>query len=100
MIILENDRISVPGPSDSYLEALLYFDSSTYSKLLQQRRKYPESNSILSKNIFNFDWLKEDIKKELNSTGVDSISYKSGISVFDSEEIFLKNKILLKYVRN
>jgi hypothetical protein len=61
----QNERLSIPGPSDSYLQALLYFDSSTFNQLKKNyfNVDYPSPN--YNRFDFGFDWLDADVKKEL-----------------------------------
>jgi hypothetical protein len=61
----QNERLPVPGPSDNYLEAVLYFDTVTFKTL---KTKYFSENyhsPNLDKRNFNFEWLDKDIKIEL-----------------------------------
>lgn len=44
----QNERLSVPGPSDSYLEAALYFDSITYKQIHAQ---YDTSGLLILKKL-------------------------------------------------
>jgi hypothetical protein len=67
----EDQRLSAPGPSDYYLQAVLYFDSTTFSnlKMKYDSADYPSPN--LNTQNFNFGWLDEDVRNELlksNST--------------------------------
>ena len=61
----QNERLSVPGLSDNYLEAVLYFDKTTFNALRTKYFKadYPSPN--FDKQSFNFMWLDNDIKNEL-----------------------------------
>lgn len=64
-----NDRLSVPGPSDYSLEALLYFDSLTFRKLNDFEKNidyyhYPNYN----KSDFKFDWLDKETLNELENS--------------------------------
>jgi hypothetical protein len=61
----QNKRLAVPAPSDSYLQALLYFDASTFEQLRTNyfNADYPSPNYLPQE--FNFDWLDTDLKKEL-----------------------------------
>lgn len=62
---VQNERITVPGPSDIDLQAILYFDSTTFKKLKTTffNTDYQAPNYI--KQSFDFDWLDKDIKVEL-----------------------------------
>lgn len=68
----QNERLSVPGPSDSYLEAILFYDTTTFRRLIggcnADYMKYIEPNydsPNLKKELFNFEWLDKNIKDEL-----------------------------------
>jgi hypothetical protein len=61
----KNERLTVPSPSDSHLEAVLYFDEATFNKM---RIKYFNTDYVspaFDKNSFNFEWLDKDVKDEL-----------------------------------
>lgn len=60
-----NDRISVPGPSDFYLEAVLYFDTLTFKAIAASYRMADWVAPKYNKEEFNFDWLDKPIKDEL-----------------------------------
>lgn len=94
----ENDRLSIPGPSDSYLQAILYFDSLTYSKLLKVcNNPAPGSATIgrSAKNDFAFDWLSADVKEELLKS--DSSYHHYTCAPFNTATLwFLDKKVLLK----
>lgn len=77
-------RIAVPGPSDAYLEAVLYFDNKTFNQLLKE---YTLVSTITTgkKHDYEFDWLDSNIKTELaniDSSQNDHTSF-----------IFLKNNL-------
>ena len=61
----KNERSSVPGPSDSYLEAILYFDSAAFKDL---KIKYFNADYLLpgfDKQNFNFEWLDSNTRAAL-----------------------------------
>lgn len=64
----QNKRLSVPGPSDYSLQALLYFDSLTFEKFIDYDRNadYPSPN--YNREEFKFDWLDKEILNELNNS--------------------------------
>ena len=90
-------RTSVPGPSDYRVEAVLYFDSLTFDKLL---RKYSFSGIMPPKHervYFTFEWLDNNIKNEINLAkkdyfGVTGFSFDSS---GNSSIMFLDKKLLL-----
>ena len=61
----KNKRLSVPGPSDSHLEAILYFDSTTFEKIKMTYKLADYTASNFDKQSFNFEWLDKNIKIEL-----------------------------------
>ncbi|MBS1634619.1 MAG: hypothetical protein JST26_01770 [Bacteroidetes bacterium] len=70
----ENQRLSVAGPSDYCLEAVLYFDSLTFRRLVGKKyadydlTKYTEpghDSPKLKKEEFNFEWLDKNVREEL-----------------------------------
>ncbi len=62
----QNDR-SVPGPSDHYMQALMFFDSLTFKNILLNAQVESSNHPIpnYQKEEFNFDWLDREIKNEL-----------------------------------
>jgi hypothetical protein len=95
----KNERLSTPGPSDSYLEAILYFDAATFAQLLKDAEQRDSTISSLSKEEFNFDWLDQSIKDELTKS---EAVYEKHSEVFagSSEVWFLDNKLLLRKAWN
>jgi len=61
----QNQRLSVPAPSDSFLEAILYFDSLTFRKFKTSYFNADYVSPNFNKEEFNFDWLDKNIKDEL-----------------------------------
>lgn len=64
----QHERLTVPGPSDYSLQALLYFDSLTMEKFhdFDRYADYPSPN--YDKSEFKFDWLDKDILTELENS--------------------------------
>jgi hypothetical protein len=64
----QNERMSVPGPSDYSLQALMYFDSLTFEKFydFDRHADYPSPN--YNKEDFKFDWLNKEILTELENS--------------------------------
>jgi hypothetical protein len=95
----QNDGTRLPGPSDSYLQAVLYFDEETFNSLLQENLKLSQ---IMTgrKTEYQFDWLDNDIKMELSK--VDSSrndqpsSFVSKIGNMSGGCFILDKKVLLK----
>lgn len=56
-------RDIVSGPSDSILEAVIYFDSL---ELQEIKNKSIESEGIIQKNTYQFDWLSEELNLEIS----------------------------------
>ena len=64
----QNQRLSVPGPSDYSLQALLYFDSLTFEKFIEYDRNSHCPTPNYSKEEFKFGWLDKNILEELNNS--------------------------------
>ena len=56
---------TIPGPSDFNLEAVLYFDSVTFSRLMDAYNSSDSVSSNYDKNEFNFNWLDSITRNEL-----------------------------------
>jgi len=65
----QDQRINVPGPSDSHLEALLFFDTATFKELKSKYLAINHSSPNWDKAGFNFGWLDKDIRNELLKSG-------------------------------
>lgn len=61
-----DQRLSVPGPSDHYLEALLYFDSATWKYIHDFSLSADYVSPKLDKQNFKFEWLDKEIINEIN----------------------------------
>jgi len=68
----QNQRVTVPGPSDSYLEAVIFYDAVTFRKLTEtcnpDYMQYLEpgyDSPNYNREQFNFDWLDKNVKDEL-----------------------------------
>lgn len=93
---IDNSQGRVPGPSDSYLEAVLYFDEKTMEKIwgIDKNADFPNSN--YQKQNFKFDWLDKETIFELKNS--DSIKNGHPDLIFGTNSgkcWYLKNKILL-----
>ena len=98
----QNERLSVPGPSDSYLQAVLYFDTTTFKQLKTKyfNVDYPSPNYNM--NEFNFEWLDTDIRNELLQTDTNyhgHPDYFLGLGI-NGKLWFLSNKVLLTKTTN
>jgi hypothetical protein len=90
----QNQRLSVPGPSDSYLQAILYFDSATFKtwKAKYFSTDYPSPG--FDKQGFNFDWLNDSVKAELLKSDTDYHGHPDYF--FGANKLWmLDNKLLL-----
>jgi len=98
----QNERLSVPGPSDSYLQALLYFDTATYRQL---KTKYFYADYVspnYNKQDFNFEWLDTNTRKELLQSDTSYHGHSDfflGLGV-KGKLWFLKDKVLLTKTTN
>lgn len=99
----QHERLSVPGPSDYYIEAVLYFDEETFKAMndFELNLEWMEQNH--NKQEFNFDWLPELIKKELANQNIEN--YKGHPDFFFGTGVngkvwCLDNKLLLQDYTN
>jgi len=93
----QNKRMSVPGPSDYSLQALMYFDSLTFEKFYDFDRHADYSSPNYTKEEFKFDWLDKEILTELE----DSNPYYHGHPDFffgttNGKSWYLDKKILIQ----
>jgi hypothetical protein len=93
----KNERLTVPGPSDSYLEAALYFDSTTFSQLSTQYFNVDYPSPGFYRQTFDFDWLEPELRKELMQSDT---SYHGHPDLFFGTGVrgklwLLHNKLLL-----
>jgi hypothetical protein len=96
----QNQRISVPGPSDSYLEAILYFDSATFTQLKGRyfMADYPLQQS--GRQDFNFEWLDNDVKNELLNCDTNYHGHPDLFFGGSNKLWLLNNKLLLRRSTN
>jgi hypothetical protein len=94
-----NERLSVPGPSDYYLEALLCYDSVTFNKI---REIYGHTDDMMTpamptynKNEFMFDWLDKSTLNELENSPKNYYGHPDFFSGVKGKLWFLDKKILL-----
>jgi hypothetical protein len=92
-------RLSVPGPSDFKLEAILYFDAATFASIMDSYSQADWNAPNYNKEEFNFNWLEAAEKTALLKS--DS-SYHGHIDLFftepndpNSHTWILNKKILL-----
>lgn len=92
----EDDFLSTPGPSDSYLHAVLYFDSATFSRLLKVCND-PPSDSLTTDRFqredFIFPWLSPDVLNELLKS--DSSYHNYTCDPFHNTTLWLLDKKVL-----
>jgi hypothetical protein len=60
-----NERVGIPGPSDSYLEAVLYFDTTTFRSLKTNYFNADYESPGYERKSFSFEWLDTIVRKEL-----------------------------------
>jgi len=94
-ILIDNSKGRISGPSDSYLEAILYFDAETMEKIwdIDKRTDFPNPN--YQKQNFHFDWLDNGTLSELEKS--DSLRNAHPDLIFGTDNgkcWYLKNKIL------
>jgi|SRR5215203_3531956 len=98
----KNERLTVPGPSDSHLQAILYFDKTTFQKLKTKYFSIDYTSPNYSQTEFSFDWLDEDVKDELMRSDTSYHGQQDYfLSLGQSGKLwFLNNKVLLSVNRN
>lgn len=92
---IDNSEGRAPGPSDSFLEAVIYFDEQTMKKIWDLDKNTDFVFPNYTKKDFEFDWLNEDIIRELKKS--DSLKAAHPDFIFDTYNgkcWYLKNKIL------
>lgn len=92
------DRISVPGPSDYSLQAVLYFDSATFEIMLDVSRKSDYALTDYGQEDFRFDFLSKEVAEELdrsnkNYHGLPDLFFGSGGSIWLLDKKVLLTKI-------
>jgi hypothetical protein len=91
-----DELLSVPGPSDYYLEAILYFDSLTFSRILAFDKHADFAAPNYNVQTFQFDWLDTNVLQELthstkSNTGHPDFFFRKG----NTKCWYLDRKILL-----
>jgi hypothetical protein len=89
------ERLTVPGPSDYSLEAVLYFDSLTFEKFLEFDRHadYPSPN--FNKSEFRFSWLDNDVLTELENSDTSYHGHPDFFFGSGGKAWYLHRKILI-----
>jgi len=91
----KDKRVTIPGPSDYYLQAVLQFDSSTFKNLEDKYYNVDYLPPYYDRQTFKFDWLDNDTRQELLKTDT-SYHGTPGFFFGKSTKLWvLKNKILL-----
>ncbi|WP_298899840.1 hypothetical protein [uncultured Psychroserpens sp.] len=95
----QNERLTVPGPSDYSLEAILYFDESTFHAIYDFEKNLEWKEQNHKKEEFNFEWLPQKVKEELAQD--DKTNYKGHPDFFfgtgvNGKAWYLDKKILLQ----
>ena len=87
------------GPSDLSLEAVLYYDATTFTKLRETYNKIGHTAPENSSKDFNFKWLPKAVKDELVKSPKNAVGY-SGVALSSNPNCtlwFLDNKVLVYY---
>jgi hypothetical protein len=99
----QDQRLSVPGPSDSHLEAVLYFDTTTFHRLLNDNMLL-STISTNHKTEYQFDWLDNDVKNEIekmdSNTNDFPPTFFMGEQLIDGGYLMLDQKISLQLHTN
>ena len=92
-----NGNGSAEEPKDDYLQAVLYFDSITFERMLNVTRLADYSFRNYSKKTFDFPWLSDELSDELENS--DSLYHGHPDLFFESEggKLWLMNKKVLFY---
>lgn len=95
----DNSKGPLTGPSDSTLEAVLYFDPETFRKLADEYKNVDYTAPGMRASDFNFKWLDKELQDELAKsppgyTGHPDVFFtKSNTAVL----WLLDNKVLLRH---
>lgn len=92
---MDNSKGRIAGPSNSFLEAVLYFDDKTMEKIWKIDKNTDFPIPDYRKRDFKFDWLDKEIILELERS--DSLKNPHPDFIFGTENgkcWYLKNKIL------
>lgn len=97
----KNERISPPGPSDYSLEALLYFDSLTFQKIIEFDRNADFPPPGYNQEAFKFNWLDEAIISELGESDIHYTGHPDlHFGTTNGRSWYLDKKILIQYHTN
>ena len=91
----KSERLSVPGPSDYSLQAVLYFDSLTFEKFYAFDRNADYSPPNYNKSEFMFDWLDTDILTELENANPNYHGHPDFFFGSKGKAWYLHGKILI-----
>lgn len=92
---IDNSKGRVPGPSDSYLEAVLYFDDKTMEKIWKTDINIDFPIPNYQKQDFKFDWFDKLAISELEKS--DSLKNVHPDLIFGTNNgkcWYLKDKVL------
>jgi hypothetical protein len=92
----KNERLAVPGPSDFTLEALLYFDTLTFGKILEAGKVVDSAMPNYQKSEFRFDWLDADVLTWLEDSDPDYHGHPDFFFHSKGKTWYLHNKILIR----
>ncbi|MFL9836839.1 hypothetical protein ABS768_04970 [Flavobacterium sp. ST-75] len=97
LTINNNSFGTVPGPSDYYLEGVLYYNDSIFKRIKEEYNNVDYNTPGFKKEAFNFKWLPQNIKNELNSSPENYSGHPD--LFFNRNRItqlwLLKNKVLI-----
>jgi hypothetical protein len=95
-ILYDNSGRPVPGPSDSYLQAILYFDDQTFQKIRDHDKTADFPLPEFSKEQFQFDWLDKTTSVELENSDKAKSARPDFFFSSNGKCWYLDNKILLR----
>lgn len=96
----QNQRLTVPGPSDYSLQAILYFDSLTFEKFLDFDRNADYQSPNYKIDEFKFDWLENTILTELNNSNDNYHGHPDFFFKSKGKAWYLHRKIVISKITN
>ena len=94
---IDNSEGRAVGPSDSFLEAIIYFDEKTMNKIWDIDKNADFPNPNYQRENFKFNWIEKEIISELEKS--DSTKSPHPDFIFGTENgkcWYLNNKILFR----
>lgn len=94
----DNSKGRAPGPSDSVLQAEIYYNAETMKKIRDLDKNANFQTPFIDKKNFMFDWLSKETKTELSNSSVSDLHPDFLFGTENGACWYLKDKvILIKY---